>query len=142
MNPEISRIILEWVGTRTLMTSNSSQFGLGQSIPREVQVTMYEYARKVVGRYPLGFKGTTAPTLVEEDGSHRVYVDHPTWQGLFPLMDDAPLAEFGAWVADGMPVYVNDLWQWSAQVLLPGDTRPFIRVDSVWSVICAKNKNV
>ena len=37
-------------------------------------------------------------------------------------MDDAPLAEFGAWVADGMLVYVNGPWHRSAQVLLPGDT--------------------
>ena len=91
---------------------------------------MYECVRKVVGGIPW-FQGHYRPDLLEEDGLPAVYVDHPTWQGLFPLMDDAPLAEFGAWVSDGRPVYVNGLWHGSAQVLLPDETRPFIRVDSI-----------
>ena len=49
------------------MMFNSSRFGLGQSFPREVQVTMYEYARKVVGGIPW-FQGHYRPDLVEEDG--------------------------------------------------------------------------
>ena len=76
------------------MIFNSSRFGLGQSIPREVQFTMYECVRKVVGGIPW-FQRHYRPDLVEEDGLPAVYVDHPTWQGVFPLMDDAPLEEFG-----------------------------------------------
>ena len=49
------------------MTSNWSRFGLGQSIPREVQVTMYECVRKVVGGIPW-FQGHCRPDRVEEDG--------------------------------------------------------------------------